>query len=74
MSALVAGDRAPKVVGWILATLSVLIVTTVPGTLAGDVLARPGVEPRAEVGLLLGSAVAVGFAAAGAALVHLRPR
>ncbi len=74
MSALVAGDRAPKVVGWSLATLSVLIVTTVPGTLAGDVLARPGAEPRAEVGLLLGSAVAVGFAAAGAALVHLRPR
>ena len=74
MSALVAGDRTPKVVGWSLATLSALMVTTVPVTLTGDVLARPGGDPRAEVNLLLGSVVAVGFAVAGTVLVHLRPR
>src|SRR5688572_16410178 len=73
MAAVVAGDRQPKAVGWSLATLSALLVTTVPVTLAGGVPPRPGGDPRAEASLLLGCVVAVGFAAAGAALVHLRP-
>ena len=74
MGALVTGYRAPeRVVGWSLAAGSVLVAATVPFTLAGGVLDRPGVDSGAWAGLVLGSVVALGFAVAGAALVHLRP-
>jgi len=74
MSALVAGYRAPgKVVGWSLAAGCVVVAATVPVSLAGGVLTRPGADDAAFARLVLGSVVALGFAVAGAFLVHLRP-
>jgi signal transduction histidine kinase len=73
-AALLAGYRAPgKVLGWSLAAGSALVAATVPLSLAGDVLDRPGADPAAFTRLVLGSVVALGFAVAGASLVHLRP-
>ena len=75
MGALAIGYRAPaRVVGWSLAAGSVLVAATVPLTLAGGVLDRPGADHGAWTGLVLGSAVALVYAVAGGVLVHLRPR
>ena len=61
--------------GWSLAAFSIVLVATVPISLAGDVRSRPGIEGDLSASsLLLGSFVVAGFALSGAALVHLRPR
>jgi signal transduction histidine kinase len=74
MGTLVTGHRAPgRVVGWSVAAGLAVVAATVPLTLAGGVLDRPGVDRGVGTRLLLGSVVALGFAGAGAALVHLRP-
>jgi signal transduction histidine kinase len=74
MSALVAADRTLRVAGWSVAALSALLVATVPVSLSGSVLDRPGVDRAGLVSPLLGVLVVVGFVIAGVVLVQLRPR
>ncbi|MCW2775933.1 MAG: hypothetical protein JWN91_4259 [Nocardioides sp.] len=70
-----AADRTRRVAGWSLAALSLVLVATVPISLADGVRSRPGVEGDLSAGaLLFGGFVVCGFALSGAALVHLRPR
>jgi signal transduction histidine kinase len=72
MSPRAAADRPSRLVGWGLAVLSLLMAVTVPVSLDGPVPAAIDGDPTRAI-LVLGSVVAVTFAAAGAALVHLRP-
>ena len=68
-------DRTRRVVGWSLAAISIALVATVPISMAGDVLSRPGIEgDMSASSLVFGGIVVCGFVASGAALVHLRPR
>ncbi|KGN40205.1 hypothetical protein [Knoellia aerolata] len=64
-------DRRRSAVGWLLALVVLTLYGTIPLSLAGDVLQRPGVvSPHSD--LWIGPIVAA-FALSGAALTHLRP-
>ncbi len=68
------GDRPRVIAGWCLAGVSAALFATIPISLSGEVLSRPGiVEPHQSADLWLGVVVA-GFVLSGAAVIHLRPR
>jgi signal transduction histidine kinase len=65
-------DRGLRVGGWSVAALTLGLLATVPFSLAGDVMSRPGVVaggPDPWIGPIV-----AGFALSGGALIQLRPR
>ncbi len=65
-------DRALRIVGWSAVTASLALLASVPLSLSGDVMSRPGI---ASTGPDQWSAFFVsGFALSGGVLLHLRPR
>jgi signal transduction histidine kinase len=68
----VKGDRWRRIGGWSIAGLTLALLATVPFSLAGDVMSRPGIVasgPEMWLGLIVAA-----FALSGGALIHLRPR
>ena len=65
-------DRARRTAGWLLAALVLALYTTIPLSLSGGVLDRPGIADH-DSSLWIGPVV-VALALSGAALTHLRPR
>ena len=68
------GDRLRRVAGWSLAGLTLAMFATIPLSLSGGVLDRPGItenstDPKLWMVWLVGA-----FALSGGALIHLRPR
>jgi signal transduction histidine kinase len=68
------GDRIRRIAGWSLAALTLALYLSVPLSLSGGVLSRPGIAstgsgPRMWVGPIVAA-----LALSGAALIHLRPR
>jgi signal transduction histidine kinase len=66
------GDRVRRIGGWSVAALSLVMIATVPFSLSGGVMSRPGVVaagPSMWAGLIVTC-----FALSGAALIQLRPR
>ena len=72
MRSLHDGDRVRRIGGWSVAALTLVLVATVPISLAGGVMSRPGVD-SSDPPVWLGLIVAC-FALSGAALIQLRPR
>ena len=67
-----ARDRSRRLVGWSAAALTMALLTSIPLSLAGDVLERPRVNgPGPSTWSFVYVAA---FAIPGAALIHLRPR
>jgi signal transduction histidine kinase len=67
-------DRARVITGWLLAALSLLLLASIPLSLSGDVLARPGMSHSDRTGDWLVIGIVAAFALSGAALIRLRPR
>jgi signal transduction histidine kinase len=68
----VHGDRWRRTGGWSIAALTLALLATVPSSLAGGVMSRPGIVaegPDPWLGLIVAA-----FALSGGALIHLRPR
>jgi signal transduction histidine kinase len=65
-------DRVRRVGGWSLAALTLVLCATVPLSLAGGVMSRPGVVAPGPS--WWGDLIVAGFALSGAALIQLRPR
>jgi signal transduction histidine kinase len=62
------------VTGWALAGLSLLLLASIPVSLSGDVMARPGMTHSDAAGDWFAIAIVAAFALSGAALIRLRPR
>jgi signal transduction histidine kinase len=62
------------VTGWALAGLSLLLLASIPVSLSGDVMARPGMTHSDAAGNWFAMAIVAAFALSGAALIRLRPR
>lgn len=72
MAAACGRDRVRRIGGWSLAALTLALFATVPVSLAGGVMSRPGVVgsgPSMWIGLIVAC-----FALSGGALIQLRPR
>jgi len=68
----VHGDLWRRIAGWSIAALTMVLLASVPFSLAGDVMSRPGIiaeGPDVWLGLIVAA-----FAFSGGALVQLRPR
>lgn len=65
-------DRVRRIGGWSLAALTLALFATVPFSLAGGVMSRPGIVASGP-GMWIGLIVAC-FALSGGALIQLRPR
>lgn len=75
MAALIPpAERARVVAGWGLAVLSLLLLASVPLSLSGDVLGRPGLTYSGRTGDWFTAVVVATFTLSGAALVRARPR
>ena len=62
------------IAGWSLAALTLLLLGTIPFSIAGDVMSRPLVVIPMEIAELWTGAVAVAFVVSGGALIQARPR
>ncbi|MEP9381815.1 histidine kinase [Nocardioides sp. KR10-350] len=70
-----SADRGRRALGWGLAALAILLLASVPFSLAGGVVDRPRVSFESGTGdTVAATLVVVGFALSGALLIHLRPR
>ncbi len=67
-------DRARVTIGWILAALSLLLLASIPVSLSGDVMSRPGMTHPDQGVDWFDLGIVAAFALSGAALIRLRPR
>ena len=74
MGVVPTAERARVVTGWLLAAFSLLLLASIPVSLSGDVLARPGMTHSDPSGDWFVIAIVAAFTLSGGALVHLRPR
>ncbi|MGH8881127.1 MAG: hypothetical protein ACRD0P_27870, partial [Stackebrandtia sp.] len=74
MSVFPTADRARVTIGWILAALSLLLLASIPVSLSGDVMSRPGMTHVDQGVDWFDSGIVAAFAASGAALIRVRPR
>lgn len=68
------GDAALVRTGWVLVAVAVLLYATIPFSLSGDVMARPGMENPVRTSDVLQGLVVLPFVLSGAWLVSQRPR
>jgi signal transduction histidine kinase len=67
-------ERARVLTGWVLAALSLLLLTSIPFSLSGDLMARPGMTDSERSGDWFSMGIVAAFTLSGAALIRLRPR
>jgi signal transduction histidine kinase len=67
-------DRGRIIAGWALAAASLLLLATIPLSLSGDVMARPGMSHSQPSGDWFLMGIVAAFALSGSALIRLRPR
>ncbi|MGH8893037.1 MAG: sensor histidine kinase [Actinomycetes bacterium] len=69
-----ASERARVATAWLLAAVSLLLLASIPVSLSGDVMGRPGMTHSGSSGDWPTMVIVGTFALSGAALVRLRPR
>jgi signal transduction histidine kinase len=67
-------ERARVITAWVLAAVSLLLLASIPLSLSGDVMDRPGTTHAEASGGWFVIAIVAAFTVSGAALIRFRPR